>query len=308
MRERFLERRDLIVRLLNAIPGVTCRTPGGAFYAWPNVTEACRKTGCADSEELRKRLLHEAGVAVLADIHFGRRVPGDGQHIRFSYAASNDAIERGIDRFADFVHRTTVTMTNPLDDNAAAREAILARVRAALAHQGKQPQPAAVRDARIARRTHGPRPAMPDDLVSRFLERATDMASTVERLPSRAAIPASVARYLDALELPAAIAAQKSHRGVCWPEFADLDWRGAGLEIEARPTAGDDRLGITGCLCAIAETGTIVVTSSAATPTATTLLPTRTSWWCARATWWRGWKRHSSASGPGMTACRARST
>ena len=107
MRERFLERRDLIVRRLNAVPGVSCRTPGGAFYAWPNVTEACRMTGCADSEELRKRLLHEAGVAVLADIHFGRRVPGDGQHIRFSYAASNDAIERGIDRFADFVHRTS---------------------------------------------------------------------------------------------------------------------------------------------------------------------------------------------------------
>jgi L-lactate dehydrogenase complex protein LldG len=163
-------------------------------------------------------------------------------------------------------------MNNPLDDNASARDAILARVRAALAHQGKRPQPAAARDAHIARRAHGPRPAMPDDLVSRFLERATDMASTVERLPSRAAIPVSIARYLDALELPAAIAAQKSHRGVCWPEFADLDWRGAGLEIEARPTTGDDRLGITGCLCAIAETGTIVVTSSAATPTATALL------------------------------------
>ena len=103
MRERFLERRELIVRLLNALPGVTCRTPGGAFYAWPNVTEACRITGCADSEELRKRLLHEAGVAVLADIQFGRRVPGDGQHIRFSYAASNEAIEEGLDRFAQFI-------------------------------------------------------------------------------------------------------------------------------------------------------------------------------------------------------------
>ena len=43
--------------------------------------------------------------AVLADIHFGRRVPGDGQHIRFSYAASNEAIERGIERLADFVRR-----------------------------------------------------------------------------------------------------------------------------------------------------------------------------------------------------------
>ena len=105
MRARFLERRDLIVRLLNEVPGVTCATPGGAFYAWPNVTEACRRTGCADSEAFRKRLLHEAGIAVLADIHFGRRVPGDGQHIRFSYAASNEAIERGIGRLADFVRK-----------------------------------------------------------------------------------------------------------------------------------------------------------------------------------------------------------
>jgi aspartate/methionine/tyrosine aminotransferase len=105
MRARFLERRDLIVGLLNQVPGVTCKTPGGAFYAWPNVTEACRITGCADSEAFRKRLLEEAGIAVLADIHFGRRVPGDGQHIRFSYAASNEAIERGIERLADFVRR-----------------------------------------------------------------------------------------------------------------------------------------------------------------------------------------------------------
>jgi aspartate/methionine/tyrosine aminotransferase len=103
MRASFLKRRDLIVELLNAVPGISCKTPGGAFYAWPNVTEACRMTGCADSEELRKRLLHEAGVAVLADIHFGRRVPGDGQHIRFSYAASVDAIRAGVERIAEFV-------------------------------------------------------------------------------------------------------------------------------------------------------------------------------------------------------------
>jgi aspartate/methionine/tyrosine aminotransferase len=105
MRARFLERRDLIVGLLNDVPGITCASPGGAFYAWPNVTEACRLTGCADSEAFRKRLLHEAGIAVLADIHFGRRVPGDGQHIRFSYAASNEAIEKGIGRLADFVRK-----------------------------------------------------------------------------------------------------------------------------------------------------------------------------------------------------------
>ena len=42
---------------------------------------------------------------MLADIHFGRRVPGDGQHIRFSYAASNEAIEQGIGRLAAFVRK-----------------------------------------------------------------------------------------------------------------------------------------------------------------------------------------------------------
>jgi aspartate/methionine/tyrosine aminotransferase len=107
MRQRFLERRDLIVRLLNEVPGITCQNPGGAFYVWPNVTEACASIGAQDSEEFRKRLLHEAGVAVLADIHFGSRVPKEGQHIRFSYAASKEAIEQGVARLADFIRGNT---------------------------------------------------------------------------------------------------------------------------------------------------------------------------------------------------------
>ena len=105
MKRSFLERRDLIVGLLNDVPGVTCRTPGGAFYAWPNVTEACRMIGATDSEEFRRRLLNEAGVAVLADIHFGARVPGEGQHVRFSYAASKQAIESGVARMAEFIRK-----------------------------------------------------------------------------------------------------------------------------------------------------------------------------------------------------------
>jgi aspartate aminotransferase len=105
MRHSFLKRRDLIVELLNRVPGFTCKTPGGAFYAWPNVTEACKRTRCTDSEAFRKRLLNEAGVAVLADIHFGRRVPGDGQHIRFSYAASVQAIQDGVARIDAFVRK-----------------------------------------------------------------------------------------------------------------------------------------------------------------------------------------------------------
>ena len=107
MKQSFLTRRDLIVGLLNKVPGISCLTPGGAFYAWPNVTEACKMTGCVDSEDFRKKLLNEAGVAVLADIHFGTRVPGEGQHIRFSYAASRQQIEAGVARMADFIRRNT---------------------------------------------------------------------------------------------------------------------------------------------------------------------------------------------------------
>jgi aspartate/methionine/tyrosine aminotransferase len=107
MRDVFLTRRDRIVAGLNAIPGFTCQTPGGAFYVWPNVTDACRRVGAASSEALRKRLLHEAGVAVLADIHFGTPVEGEGQHIRFSYASSLPAIDDGLARIADFMKKNT---------------------------------------------------------------------------------------------------------------------------------------------------------------------------------------------------------
>src|SRR5512145_3225124 len=105
MKASFHARRDLIVRLLNEVPGFRCAAPGGAFYAWPNVTDACARVGAKDSEELRKRLLHEAGVAVLADIHFGARVEGDGQHIRFSYATSAAAIEDGVRRIDAFMRK-----------------------------------------------------------------------------------------------------------------------------------------------------------------------------------------------------------
>ena len=107
MKRSFEERRDLIVGLLNQVPGVKCLKPGGAFYVWPNLTEACRLVGAQDSEEFRKRLLNEAGVALLADIHFGSRVPGEGQHVRFSYAASKQQIEAGVQRMAEFIKKNT---------------------------------------------------------------------------------------------------------------------------------------------------------------------------------------------------------
>jgi L-lactate dehydrogenase complex protein LldG len=164
-------------------------------------------------------------------------------------------------------------LTTTIDDNRASRDAILGRVRKALRRKGSGAPELVAAEAYIAAHRQGPRPQMPADLVTRFILRATDMSSTVERIDSPAAIPQAVARYLDALELPPALAAQKSYAGVCWPEFASLDWVGAGLAIEARTTVGRDRLGITGSFCAIAETGTLVFLSGADTPTATALLP-----------------------------------
>ena len=103
----FKERRDLIVKLLNDIPGVKCKTPGGAFYAYPNVTEACRKVCARNAEEFRRMLLEDAGIAVLADIHFGGKAEGEGEHIRFSYATSNENIKEGLKKMKDFVINNT---------------------------------------------------------------------------------------------------------------------------------------------------------------------------------------------------------
>jgi L-lactate dehydrogenase complex protein LldG len=156
---------------------------------------------------------------------------------------------------------------------SAARDDVLGRVRKALGKRERDIAGLAAAEAIIAGHAQGPRPGPPGDRVGHFMQRARDLESTVERIANRAAIPTAVARYLDELQLPPALAAQKSHAGVCWPEFAALDWTGAGLAIEARPTTGDDRLGITGAFCAIAETGTMVILTGADAPTATALLP-----------------------------------
>ena len=158
-------------------------------------------------------------------------------------------------------------MSEGLVSNRGARDAVLARVRKALAKERPDPESRARADAFIAAHRDGPRPTMPADLRARFITRATDMSSTVESVAALADAPRALARYLDTL------GSEAIRSGVCWPEFANLDWASVGLSIEPRATRGHDRLGITGCFCAVAETGTILITSSAATPTATALLP-----------------------------------
>jgi aspartate aminotransferase len=105
MMASFARRRDLIVDGLNRLDGITAQRPGGAFYVWPNVSELCAMTGCADAEQLRRRWLIEAGVAVLADSQFGTPVPGAGQHVRFSYATAETRIVEGLERLADWIGR-----------------------------------------------------------------------------------------------------------------------------------------------------------------------------------------------------------
>ena len=94
----FDERRKVIVERLNALPGFRCRTPGGAFYAFPNI----EGTGF-DAKTLQNRLLEEVGVATVAGTSFGAL--GEG-FIRFSYASSVESIVEAVERIAGFLDRS----------------------------------------------------------------------------------------------------------------------------------------------------------------------------------------------------------
>jgi aspartate/methionine/tyrosine aminotransferase len=95
MVEAFAARRKLIVAGLNALPGFRCANPGGAFYTFPNVAG----TGIV-ARELADRLLDEAGVATIAGTSFGAF--GEG-YLRFSYAASQDAISEALARIGKWL-------------------------------------------------------------------------------------------------------------------------------------------------------------------------------------------------------------
>ncbi|HEY8425194.1 MAG TPA: pyridoxal phosphate-dependent aminotransferase [Limnochordales bacterium] len=102
----FAARRDLVVGLLNEVPGVRVGVPAGAFYVFPNVTEACRLVGAPDARTFASRLLEEAGVAVLARTAFGTPAPDeDQQYVRISYAASREQLREGILRMRQWVER-----------------------------------------------------------------------------------------------------------------------------------------------------------------------------------------------------------
>ena len=107
MRQAFQERRDFVVPALNAIPGIDCTTPGGAFYVFPNVSSLYGKNWTPDgdaprtiggSDDFAAYLLEKYDVAVIPGSGFGADA-----NIRLSYATSMANLQKGLARIADAV-------------------------------------------------------------------------------------------------------------------------------------------------------------------------------------------------------------
>jgi aspartate aminotransferase len=100
MVEEFRARRDIIVDGLNDLPGVRCQRPGGAFYAFPNITG----TGC-DAHTLQDQLLEQAGVATVSGTAFGEH--GEG-YLRVSYANTRPNLQRALESMRTLLERVAV--------------------------------------------------------------------------------------------------------------------------------------------------------------------------------------------------------
>jgi aspartate/glutamate/aspartate-prephenate aminotransferase len=105
MRKKFQERRDYVMERLRKIDGIEIETPGGAFYAFPDVTKLCggEKGGFVEgfgpvkgSDEMCRYLLQEARVALVPGSAFGV-----DECIRISYAASDETLEKALDRITE---------------------------------------------------------------------------------------------------------------------------------------------------------------------------------------------------------------
>lgn len=151
-------------------------------------------------------------------------------------------------------------------DTSVARRQILARIRAA---QGRAAEPDATeRDGvadYLARHPSGTRPPAPGDLVAAFVDEATKLATTVDEVATLADAPAAAARYLSAHDLPM--------QAVAWRTLGELDWAAAGVAVEFRKPVDGDLVGLTGCFCATAETGSLVLLSGPDTYASAGLLP-----------------------------------
>ncbi|UCH10348.1 MAG: pyridoxal phosphate-dependent aminotransferase [Fidelibacterota bacterium] len=101
-REAFKKRRDLMIEQLSQIPGLSCRNPGGAFFVFLNVSglfgKATQGYHLSSAKDVTEYLLHGVHVATVNGEGFG-----DQEHIRLSYAVSEDNIKAATDRIAHAV-------------------------------------------------------------------------------------------------------------------------------------------------------------------------------------------------------------
>jgi L-lactate dehydrogenase complex protein LldG len=146
------------------------------------------------------------------------------------------------------------------------RADILGRVREQLGRNDDNAG-AAKRDIEtwLAARREGPRPSASGDLSARFVEKSEAQSTTVAIVADWSGVPAAVGRYLMDHGLPT--------RVVGWPLVSGHDWAQAGITFEGRGAVDGDLVGVTGCYCAVAETGTLMLVSGADTPSSVSLLP-----------------------------------
>ena len=97
MRVEYIRLRDKVVAGLRAIPGLTCASPNGAFYAYPNVSHYFGRGGMNSASDAARKLLHEAHVVVVPGEAFGTQ-----DHVRMSYAVSDKELDRGLERMRQF--------------------------------------------------------------------------------------------------------------------------------------------------------------------------------------------------------------
>lgn len=151
-------------------------------------------------------------------------------------------------------------------DTSAARAAIFSRIRQAQSRP-EQPTQAELDQVQQYLGNHlpGPRPDLGADLVARFRQQAERTSQTLDRVNSLEEVPAAAARYLADTGL--------QPRAIAWRTLNGLPWQQAGMSVEFRKPVNEDLVGVTGCFCAVAETGTLMLLSGPDTFSSAALLP-----------------------------------
>ncbi len=146
----------------------------------------------------------------------------------------------------------------------SAKDEILGRVRRGVGKDDFAGRRAAA-VASLTNAGRGPQPVMAGNLAERFRLKAESLSSTVEVVARREDAPAAVAAYLAAHGI--------GQQAVVTPDVGGLDWAASGLQVAARAAEDADLVGISGCFCGVAETGTLMLLSGPETPATVSLLP-----------------------------------